>query len=51
MLQNDPLRLPSLHFDAGLGPDPDPDHAFHFDADPDFKEKNFFTLENCLCKI
>jgi hypothetical protein len=29
MLQNDPLRLPSLHFVA------DPDPAFPFDADPD----------------
>jgi hypothetical protein len=29
MLQNDPLRLPSFHFDE------DPDPAFHFDADPD----------------
>jgi hypothetical protein len=31
MLQNEPLRLPPVHFDA----DPDPGHAFHFDADPD----------------
>ncbi len=31
MLQNDPLRLPSFHFDA----DPDPDPASHFDADAD----------------
>jgi hypothetical protein len=29
MLQNDPLRLPTFHFDA------DPDPAFPFDADPD----------------
>jgi hypothetical protein len=29
MLQTDPLRLPSFHFDA------DPDPAFHFEVDPD----------------
>ncbi len=31
MLQNKPLRLPHLYFDAH----PDPDPAFHFDADLD----------------
>ncbi len=36
MLQNDPLRLLSLLFDADPGSDPVPDHAFHFDADTDF---------------
>jgi hypothetical protein len=30
MLQNDPLRHLSFHFDADLDPDP----ALHFDADP-----------------
>ncbi len=29
MLQNDPLWLPTFHFDADL------DNDFHFDADPD----------------
>jgi hypothetical protein len=36
MLQNDPLSLPSFHFDA----DPDPDPAFHFDTDLDPASKN-----------
>jgi hypothetical protein len=31
MLQNYPLWLPPLHFDA------DPDPAFHFDADPAYQ--------------
>jgi hypothetical protein len=43
MLQKDPLRLPSFHFDADLDldpafhfhVDPDPGTAFHFDGDPD----------------
>jgi hypothetical protein len=37
MLQNDPLRLPSFHFDA----DPDPDPASHFDEDPDPTSQNY----------
>ncbi len=41
MLQNDPQRLPQLHFDADCDPslhfNADPDPFFHFDAhaDPD----------------
>jgi hypothetical protein len=39
MLQNDPSRLPSFHFDADLDPavhvDADPNPTFHLDADPD----------------
>ncbi len=46
MLQNDPLRLPTFHFDADpdlafhFDADPDPDPAFHFDADPDQVSQN-----------
>jgi hypothetical protein len=41
MLQNNPLKLPPLHFTADPDPifyfeaDADPDLAFHFDADAD----------------
>jgi hypothetical protein len=47
MLQNDPLRLPSFHFDE----DADPDPAFHFDADPDTASQNAINRkrnEKCL---
>jgi hypothetical protein len=41
MIQNGPIRLPHVRFDADPVPDPafhfdaDPEPAFHFDADPD----------------
>ncbi len=47
MLQNDPLMLLPLHFDADAEPDPafhfdpSPDPAFQFDADPDPASQNY----------
>ncbi len=46
--KNDPLRLPSFHFDADVDPDPafhfdvnpNPDQAFQFDADLDITFQN-----------
>ncbi len=34
MLQNDPLRLPAVHFDADPDPDPDPASQNAADLDP-----------------
>jgi hypothetical protein len=43
--KNDPLRLPTFHFDTDPDPDPafyfdddlDPNPTFHFDPDPDLQ--------------
>ncbi len=53
MLQNDPLGLPSFHFDADPVPaflfdaDLDPDPALHFDADLDPDQASQNDVDPC----